>query len=234
MASRTWCRAGRWACRRRGSTNGGDVSLRRSRRAALAPLIGYLFRKHHGTYGSPRITADPRDAGWAVSKNTVAALMAEQHLFARRRKRHQGITRPGRGRWRAAVLVKRDFTAGKVNQNGSATALKSSQTRASCIYQLRGIPDSLRNRDSVDCDAGAFHRMASVLDVCSRRVVGFALSEHHNAELAYGALAMAAAVRGGQVAGVVFHIDQGSKYNAGALRAACQRLGMAQSMGGPG
>jgi len=76
--------------------------------------------------------------------------------------------------------------------------------------------------------------MASVLDIGSRRVLGFALSEHHDAQLAYGALAMAAAVRGGNVAGVIFHTDQGSEYTAGLVRAACARLGISQSMGGPG
>ena len=64
----------------------GDVSLRRKRRAALAALIVYLFTKHHGSYGSPRITADVRDLGWRVSKNTVATLMGEQGLVARRKR----------------------------------------------------------------------------------------------------------------------------------------------------
>ena len=50
--------------------------------------------------------------------------------------------------------------------------------------------------------------MSSVLDMRSRRVVGFALSEHHDAQLAYGALTMAVAVRGGRAAGVVMHTDQ--------------------------
>lgn len=47
----------------------------------------------------------------------------------------------------------------------------------------------------------------------SRRIVGFALGEHHDAELTYAALAMAVAVRGGKeaIAGVVFHTDQGSE-----------------------
>ena len=49
--------------------------------------------------------------------------------------------------------------------------------------------------------------MASVLDLCSRRVPGFALGEHHDAELAAAAVKMAAAVRGGDVAGVIFHSD---------------------------
>ena len=73
-----------------------------------------------------------------------------------------------------------------------------------------------------------------VLDMGSRRILGFALGEHHDAELAYGALAMAVAVRGGAVPGVVFHTDQGSEYTAGSFRAACERLGIAQSMGRPG
>ena len=62
-------------------------------------------------------------------------------------------------------------------------------------------------------------------------MLGFALGEHHDAELAYGALAMAVAVPGGAVPGVIFHTDQGSE---GAFRAACERLSICQSMGRPG
>ena len=65
-------------------------------------------------------------------------------------------------------------------------------------------------------------------------MVGFALSEHHDAQLAYGALAMAVAVRGGQVAGVIMHTDQGREYTAQLVRQACHRLGIRQSMGRPG
>ena len=53
----------------------------------------------------------------------------------------------------------------------------------------------------------------------SRRIVGFALGARHDAGLAYGALAMAVAVRGGQVPGVIMHTDQGSEYTAGTFRA---------------
>jgi putative transposase len=69
------------------------------------------------------------------------------------------------------------------------------------------------------------------LDIASRRIVGFALSNHHDADNAYGALAMAVAVRGGAVPGVIMHTDQGSEYTAGLFRAACTRLGVRQSMG---
>src|SRR4051812_18258168 len=67
----------------------------------------------------------------------------------------------------------------------------------------------------------------------SRRIVGFALGEHRDAELAYDALAMAVAVRGGRqaIAGVIFHSDQGSEYTAASFRTACERIGITQSMG---
>jgi putative transposase len=72
------------------------------------------------------------------------------------------------------------------------------------------------------------------MDMASRRVLGFALGEHHDARLAYSALAMAVAVRGGQVPGVIMHTDRGSEYTAALVRQACIRLGVSQSMGRPG
>jgi transposase InsO family protein len=143
-----------------------------------------------------------------VSVNTVAKVMAELGLAARRRRKRRSLTRQGKDRWRAPDLVGRDFSAEKVNQKwfGDGTEITT--------------------------DEGRLH--LSVLDIGSRRILGFALSEHHDAENAYGALAMAAAVRGGSVAGVIFHSDQGSEYTAGTVRAACGRLGIRQSMGRPG
>jgi putative transposase len=187
----------------------GDVSLRRARRRALAELIAVLFARHRGSYGSPRITADLRDLGWRVSENTVARLMREQRLVARAKRRRRATTRPGRGRWRAPDRVQRGFHAQRINQRwfGDGTEIDTAEGKL---------------------------QLASVLDVYSRRIVGFALGEHHDAGLAYGALAMAVAVRGGQVGGVVLHTDQGSEYTAGVFRAACDRLGIAQSMGRPG
>jgi transposase InsO family protein len=106
-------------------------------------------------------------------------------------------------------LIKRNFAAERINQKwyGDATEIRTGE--------------------------GKLH-LASILDMGSRRVVGFALSEHHTAELAYGALAMAVAVRGGSVPGVIMHTDCGSEYTAGLYRAACQRLQIRQSMGRPG
>ncbi|HEV8177554.1 MAG TPA: IS3 family transposase [Gemmatimonadales bacterium] len=153
----------------------GDASPRHARRAKLKAGIARLFAKHRGTYGSPRITADLVEAGWQVSENTVAAIMAELGLAARRRRRRTQTTRQGRGRWRAPDLIGRDFPASAVNRKwyGDGT--------------------------EVPTDEGKLY-LDSVLDMGSRRIVGFALGEHHDAPLAEAALQMAVAVRGGKEA----------------------------------
>jgi putative transposase len=187
----------------------GDVSPRRARRERLKAEVARLFVAHRGKRGSPMITADLHDAGWRVSKNTVAALMAEMGLAARPQRRRGGTTRPGKGRWTAPDLVKRDFPAAAIN--------------------VKWYGDGTE----IDTDEGKLY-LDPVLDVGSRRVLGFALGEHHDAELAYGALVMAVAVRGGQVPGVIMHTDRGGEFTAGLFRAACQRLSISQSMGRPG
>jgi putative transposase len=186
-----------------------ELTPRAARRQALAAEIRRLFKLHRGTYGSPRITADLREAGWTVSENTVAAVMREQGLAARRKKKRRATTRPGKGRWRAPDLVKRDFPASQLNTKwyGDGTEIPTGEGK---LY------------------------LASVMDMASRRVLGFALGEHHDAQLAYSALVMAVTVRGGQVPGVIMHTDRGSEYTAGLVRQACARLGIAQSMGRPG
>jgi putative transposase len=186
----------------------GDVSPRHARRAQLTAAIGQLFAAHHGTYGSPRITDDLREAGWTVSEKTVAKIMREQRLIARAKKRRKNTTRQGRGRWRAPDLVGRDFPAARLNHKwyGDGTEIAT--------------------------DEGKLY-LDSVLDMASRRVVGFAMDAHHDADLAHAALAMAVAVRGGKtaIAGVIMHTDQGSEYTAKTFRAACDRMGITQSMG---
>jgi putative transposase len=73
--------------------------------------------------------------------------------------------------------------------------------------------------------------LAIVEDLASRRLPGFALGEHHDAELATAAILMAAAMRGGDVSGVIFHSDKGSEYTADLFAQACRRLCITQSMG---
>ena len=118
----------------------------------------------------PRITAELRGR---VARAPSQSLMREHGLRTQdgspRCRRH--ATRPGRGRWRAPDLIGRRFAAGWLNRRwyGDGTEIATGEGK---LY------------------------LASVLDMGSRRIVGFALSEHHDAELAYAAMAMAIAVRG--------------------------------------
>jgi len=89
----------------------GDRSPRHRRRAELAAVIADLFARHHGSYGSPRITADLRELGWRLSENTVAKLMAEQHLVARAKHTRRSTTRPDRSARKAPDALGRDFSA---------------------------------------------------------------------------------------------------------------------------
>ncbi len=189
---------------------GGDVSVRRARRRALAALIGYLFRKHHGSYGSPRMTADLRELGWRVSENTVATLMREQGLVARRKRRRRSLTKADRSARKAPDALQRDFRPPE-------------RPDVRWCGDLTDIPN----------DEGRFY-LATVLDLHSRRCLGFAMGAHHDAELARAALCMAIAVRGGAVAGVLFHTDQGGEYTGELFAEACRRAGVTQSMGRTG
>jgi putative transposase len=188
----------------------GDRSARHRRRAELSSLVANLFAKHHGSYGSPRITADLRALGWRVSENTVAAVMAEQHLVARVKHTRRSTTRPDKSARKAPDAVGRDFRA-------------PARPDVTWCGDLTEIPTG----------EGAFY-LASILDLHSRRCVGFALGERHDTELARAALCVAIAIRGGSVTGVVFHTDQGGEYTGEVFAQACRRAGVTQSMGRTG
>lgn len=89
---------------------------RQQRRRRLDAAVKEAFDASEGTYGSPRVLADPREAGWQVSENTVAASMAAQGLVARKRKRRRSLTRQDRTRPPAPDLLKRDFSAETINE----------------------------------------------------------------------------------------------------------------------
>lgn len=185
-------------------------TVRQQRRVELDAAVKASFDDSGGTpgtYGSPRIFADLIEAGWKVSVNTVAASMARQGLQGRSPKRkRRSLTRPDKAAAPIPDLVKRDFTAEATDQRWCG--------------DLTEIPT----------DEGKLY-LATVLDLASRRLPGFAMGEHHDAPLARAALCTAAAVRGGQVSGVVFHSDKGGEYTGRVFADACAGLGTIQSMG---
>jgi putative transposase len=180
---------------------------RQRRRARLDADVRRCYVDSDGDYGSPRVRADLGEWGWKVSTKTVAASMVRQGLVGRpTRRRFRCLTRPDKTARPVPDLVKRDFTAGVINLKwcGDLTEIPTGEGK---LY------------------------LAHVEDLASRRIPGFAMSEHHDAPLAVAALQMAAAVRGGDVHGVIFHSDHASEYTAGLFETACRRLGVTQSMG---
>jgi putative transposase len=183
---------------------------RQRRRVELDAAVRTSFEDSGGTpgtYGSPRVWEDLVDAGWEVSVNTVAASMARQGLQGRCAKRkRRSLTRPDKAAAPIADLIRRDFTAEAINVKwcGDLTEIPTDEAK---LY------------------------LATVEDLASRRLTGFALGEHHDAPLAKAALCMAVAVRGGDIAGVIFHSDKGGEYTGDVFTEACEALGVLQSMG---
>ena len=178
---------------------------RQQRRADLVDAVWQSFSASGFTYGSPRVAQDLRAAGWTVSENTVAKVMAERGWAGRTRPKRRSLTRQGR---RAAVpdLVGRSFVADSPDEAwcGDVTQIPTGE--------------------------GPLH-LATVLDLFSRRCLGYAMGAHHDQELTTGSLQMAIAVRGGTTAGTIWHTDRGSEYTGSAHAQACRRMGLVQSMG---
>jgi transposase InsO family protein len=176
------------------------------RRAEADAAVKAAFEASKGTYGSPRIHAGLVAAGWRISKKTVAKSMARQGLAGRVRKRRKGLTRPDKRKRPFPDLLNRGFTAPAPN--------------------LKWCGDITE----IPTDEGKLY-LATVLDLFSRRLLGYATSAHPDAVLAGQAIKMAVAARGGNVAGVIFHTDRGSTYTADDFTGLCTRLKITQSMG---
>jgi transposase InsO family protein len=178
---------------------------REMRRQHLAEEIEEIFRSSGGTYGSPKVFTELVRRGWRVSVNTVARLMSELGPAGRKRRRRRSLTRPGK-RPAAPDFVKRDFTCEE--------------------------PDLVRVGDTTEIDTGEGKLyLATVIDLFSRRLLGYAMGTRHDAELVVASLNMAAATRGGDVRGVIMHTDRGSEYCSRRFKRACRKLGVVQSMG---
>lgn len=176
------------------------------RRGDLDTAIRRVFKAHDGTYGSPRITDELRDEGWTVGENTVAARMRTLGLWAKTVKKGRNLTRPDKTTPKFDDLVRRLFNPERADQIwcGDITEIKTWEKK---LY------------------------VATVIDLYSRRLIGWAIGDRHCAEMVCDALRMAYTVRGGNIDGVIFHSDRGSEYTSGAFGSLCRDLGVVQSMG---
>jgi len=166
-----------------------------------------IHRHHDDTYGSPRMTDELKRRGYDVNHKRVERLQAEHDIDAKdgRRKKVR-TTIPGVSAPPLPDLVQRDFAPGE----------PGTRTCGDITYIPTGE---------------GWLYMADVLDIGSRRIIGYALCDHMRSELVEAALDMAVATRGGDVAGMVFHHDRGAQYMGRDFRALCLKHRVAQSVG---
>jgi len=175
-----------------------------------ALLINEMRRVHDevdDTYGGPRMTDELRDRGFCANHKRVERLMSEYGIHAQDgRRRKVRTTIPDVSAPPLPDLVKRDFSVGD----------PGGRTCGDITYIPTGE---------------GWLYLADVLDLGSRRVVGYAMEGHMRSELVETALEMAVDARGGDVAGMIFHHDRGSQYMGQDFRALCKKHKIAQSVG---
>jgi len=182
------------------------VSARAAYNLALLEKIRKAHVHSDGAYGSPRIHAELRDQGETAGRGRIARLMAASGIVGRRGRRRIRTTIPAGKPAPFADLVKRRFVADRLDELwcGDLTYVHTGE---------------------------GFLYLASVIDVYSRRVIGWAIAPHMRAELVCDALRMAVGNRGGQVRGVIFHSDRGAQYGATDFKDLACSAGVRQSMG---
>ena len=175
----------------------------------LAREIDAIYECSGQTYGVPRMHRWLRKQGFEVNHKRVRRIMRELGFEGESGRRRVRTTIVDKGATAAEDHVQRDFNppAPNVCWCGDITYL---HTGEGWLY------------------------LATVIDLYSRRVIGWAAADHMRTELVADALEMAVATRGGHVAGVVFHTDRGSVYTSTAFGELCDRHGVTQSMGATG
>ena len=182
-------------------------SARAQADAELTARVQEIHAGSRGTYGAPRIHAELVEAGAAVGRKRVARVMREAGIAGVSRRRGPRTTRREVQARPAPDRVERCFEADAPNRLW--------------VADITYIPT-----------LAGFLYLAIVLDVFSRRVVGWAMAAHLRTELVVEALEMAVAQRRPEA--VIHHSDQGCQYTSLAFGARCRESGVALSMGSVG
>ena len=178
-------------------------SRRRLEDAQLGAEVRAAHRASGARYGSPRVMRQLRRQGHSVSRKRVARLMREHGLHARRRRRFKTTTDSNHDDPIAPNLVARNFTAEQPGMVmvGDTTAI---ETKHGWLY------------------------LAVMLDLCTRAIVGWAMSETNDTALVTSAFKKA--VTRGFRPGFIHHSDRGSTYASGDYRKAIDEAGGRRSM----
>jgi transposase InsO family protein len=182
--------------------------------AELAEAIRSSHAASDGAYGALRIHEDLKDEGFRVGKKRVARLMREHGVVGVSRRRGPRTTMRKAGDPKGPDLVQREFTADRPN---ALWVADPAPPRRAGTYVPTG---------------SGFLYLAVVLDVFSRRIVGWAMAGHLRTELVLAALDMAVAQR--KPDGVVHHSDHGCQYTSLGFGARCREAGVRPSLGSVG
>jgi putative transposase len=175
--------------------------------AVLMPLLLALWVRNYSVYGRRKLTTAARKAGHDLGRDQVARLMRQLGIRGASRARKRFTTRSDAAHTRAPDLVRRDFTATRPNEKWVADFTYCS-TWSGIVY------------------------VAFVIDVFSRRIVGWKAARTMHAPLVVDALNMAAWTRRGvDIDGVVCHSDAGSQYTSIAYTDRLDEIGAAPSIG---
>jgi putative transposase len=184
-------------------------SARDQRRRELAAKIKTVHEKNRGVYGSPRVHKALEAQGESVCENTVARVMKQQQIRAKtKRKFVPRTTDSAHAQPVADNLLGRQFTAELPNQKWAAD-ITYIPTGEGWLY------------------------LAGVIDLCSRRIVGWSMADHMRTGLIGDALGMAVAGRSPK-AGLLHHSDRGVQYASDDYQYLLQTHGMEVSMSGKG
>jgi putative transposase len=179
-------------------------SKRSERKAALTERIKATHECSRRTYGSPRVTEKLRNSGERVTEKTVAKIMRENELVARRTRRFKATTDSRHTKRIADNLLQRDFTATAKNQVWV--------TDVTAVWTLLG-----------------WVYLATIVDLFSRRVVSWAMSESNDTTLALAALDKALRLRK-PPPGLIHHSDRGSSYGSDDYIARLDAASIVRSM----
>ena len=179
-------------------------STRATEDAQLVVDIKAAYKLGRGSYGSPRVLRALRRDGRRVGKKRVERLMRRERIVARRKKKFRITTDSKHPDPIAPNLLNRNFDVALPN--------KAWVTDVTYVWTLQG-----------------WLYLAAILDLCSRRVVGWAASANNDRQLALDALARATDARH-PLEGLLHHSDRGSVYASGDYRNTLSSLGMIPSM----
>jgi putative transposase len=171
----------------------------------LSQQIQDIHQGSRKTYGAPRIHAALKDKGFQVGRHRVARLMSQQGICVRPRRRFKTTTDSNHPFPIAENLLKRNFMATEPDK--------------AWVADMTYIPT-----------AQGWLYLAVIIDLFSRRVVGWSMAEHMRVELVTSALQAALGHRVAAASGLIFHSDRGSQYASHDYRRALQAANISCSM----